>query len=84
MLAYKVSAGCSIPEPRNEGMAPDGLTGMASTIGTAAVPAATVAILMATLGWDDLAFAKARGGGPLYFSVAECKKAHCLALMFES
>ena len=60
-------------------MAPVGLAGMASTIGTAAVPAAAVAILAATLGWD-LALAKARGGGPLYFSVAECKKAHCLAL----
>ena len=37
---------------QSQGMAPVGLTGMASTIGTAAVPAATVAILAATLGWD--------------------------------
>ena len=48
-------------------------------MGTAAVPAAIVAILPGTL-VVDLGLDNARGGGPLYFSVAECKKAHCFAL----
>ena len=63
----------------NQGIAPLGFNGAACTNGTAAVPAVTVAIDAAIL-LVDLAFARVRGGGPLYFSVAECKKAHCFAL----
>ena len=64
---------------QSHGIAPVSLEGIASTMGTAAVPAAIVAILPGTL-VVDLDLDNARGGGPLYFSVAECKKAHCFAL----
>ena len=60
-------------------MAPVSLEGNALTIGKAAVPAVIVAILAETLA-ADLPLDIARGGDPLYFSVAECKKAHCFAL----
>ena len=64
---------------QSHGMAPLGFNGAACTNGTAAVPAVTVAIEAATLD-VALPLERARGGGPLYFSVAECKKAHCFAL----
>ena len=54
------------------------LEGNALTIGRAAVPAATVARLAEALAADKF-LAIARGGGPLYFSVAKCKKADCFA-----
>ena len=60
-------------------MAPDGFAGIASTMGTAAVPAVTCAMFAGTFG-EPFALARALGGGPLYFSVAEWRKAHCLAL----
>ena len=64
---------------QSHGIAPGSLESNALTIGRAAVPAFTVAILAGTLE-ADLLLAIARGGGPLYFSGGGVPKGALLRL----